>query len=79
MIFFCGAALVLFLVLLPLAGIVGTFDALEGTGLGGGLFFLYFAVVFAVAMLITAGAVVGIASATRAIHRRRASRPSAAG
>jgi hypothetical protein len=77
--FFCGAAVVLFLVLLPLADVLGTFDGLAGTGLTGGMFFVYFAVVFALAMLITAGVVIAAASATRAIRRRRASPRSTAG
>lgn len=74
--FFGGATVVLFLVLVPLATILGTFDALEGTGLGGGVFFLAFAAVFAVVMLITAVAVIGVGAV---IRKRRASSLPAAG
>jgi hypothetical protein len=63
--FFSGAAAVLFVVLLPLAATLGTFDGLDGTGIGGGIFFVVFVVVFAIAMLVSGGVVIGIASAMR--------------
>jgi hypothetical protein len=76
--FFCGVSVVLFLVLLPLAHVLGSFDALEGTDLSGGLFFLVFVGVFGLVMLLTGAVVVGVVMATQRIRRRRRSPPATA-